>query len=50
MLKGRLKTYFAAIGSKAMPSYAAGFREKRIAEKIKRYKDEEDIFDIDGIE
>jgi len=25
MLKGRLKTYFAAIGSKAMPSYAAGF-------------------------
>ena len=26
------------------------FLEKRIAEKIKRYKDEEDIFDMDGIE
>jgi len=25
MLKGRLKTYFAVMGSKAVPSYAARF-------------------------
>ena len=50
MLRGRLKTYFAAIGSKAVPSYTAGFWEKRVTKKIKRYKDEEDFFGVDGIE